>query len=283
MKCLIIYYSLTNSTSQVSKSISNGLNQAGVETTLCNIKDEAPPDLENFDLLGIGTPVYIYQIPINVQECIESLSNKNKIKSFAFLTYGTYSWNASELLKNAMMKRGFDIQGWFYSHGADYFLGYISRGCLASPGHPNSDDLAMAQKFGYDMGAAASAKLWPESSISPPLIYHFEQMMLSRNLVRGYHQKQFKLDKEKCIKCNICINGCPMHNLSPNNDGFPSWEKKCIMCLSCELHCPKEAIKSPMSASMMNPIMNYNVKKIMKDPEIEKCKVKLHNGKINLI
>ncbi|MBW8380967.1 MAG: 4Fe-4S binding protein, partial [Youngiibacter sp.] len=84
--------------------------------------------------------------------------------------------------------------------------------------------------------------------------YHFEQMMLNRNLVRGYHQKQFKLDKEKCI-----------------------------MCLSCELHCPKEAIKSPMSTSMMNPIMNYNVKKIMKDPEIEKCKVRLHNGKINLI
>jgi flavodoxin/Fe-S-cluster-containing hydrogenase component 2 len=280
MKCLIIYYSLTNSTSQVAKSISIGLKQAGVETTLCNIKDTIPPDLENFDLLGIGTPVYVYQIPINVQECIESLSNGNKIRSFAFLTYGTYAWNAGELLKKAMLKSGFDIQDWFYCHGADYFLGYISRGCFASPGHPNTDDLVKAQKFGFDMGAGNAARLWPESHISPPLIYRFEQMMLSRSLVRGYHQKQFKLDKEKCIKCDICVKGCPVHNLNHDNDGFPSWDGTCIMCLSCEMHCPREAIKSPMSTAIMNPFMNYNVKKIMRDPKIEKSKVRLHNGKI---
>lgn len=283
MKCLIIYYSLTNSTSQIAENISVGLKEAGVDIRLCNIKDENLPDLQEFDLLGIGTPVYYFQIPINVLECIDRLQNKNKIKSFAFLTNGTYAWDAGNMLKKALLKRGFSICGWFYSHGAGYFLPYNKRGCLASPGHPDSEDLARAKKFGYDMGTASGETLWPEKTKTPPMIYRLEQNLTKRVMIRSIFQKCFYHSKRKCIKCGVCIKGCPVHNLDRTNEGFPRWNRSCIMCLSCEAHCPKEAILSPVSWPVMKPLIRYNVKKISEDPDLEKIKVRHHHGKTEVI
>ena len=283
MKCLIIYYSLTNSTSKIAENISIGLKKAGFDIRLCNIKDENLPDLQAFDLLGFGTPVYYFQIPINVLECIENLLNENKIKSFAFLINGTYAWNAGDMLKKALLQRGFNISGWFYSHGAGYFFPYNKLGCLASPGHPTSEDLARAQKFGYDIGTASGEILWPEKTKSPPMMYRLVQILTKRGMIRSVFQKCFYLNKRKCIKCGVCINGCPVHNLNRGAKGFPHWNNACIMCLFCESHCPREAIQSPVSWPVMKPLVRYNVKKIMDDPELEKIKTRHHNGKIEIL
>jgi flavodoxin/ferredoxin len=283
MKCLIIYYSLTNATSQIAESISMGLKKTGFDIRLFNIKDGNPPDLQEFDLLGIGTPVYYFQIPINVLECLDRLSNKNKIKSFAFLLNGSYAWNAGAMLKKAMLKRGFSICGWFYNNGAGYFLPYNKLGCLASPDSPTSEDLARAQKFGYDIGTASSANTWPEQTISPPIIYRLEQVMTKRVMIRSVFQKLFYLNKRKCIKCGICIKGCPVHNLNRSSEGFPHWNRSCIMCLSCESHCPENAILSPVNWPVMKPLIKYNVKKIMDDPALGKIKIRHQHGKIEKI
>jgi len=205
-------------------------------------------------------------------------TNKRNIPSFAFLTYGTYAWNAGELLKKAMITSGFKPNGWFFSHGADYFLGYLKKGCFASPNHPTEEEKEAARRFGHDMVTAGTG--WPESIQPPPVIYRIEQIFLGRRPIRLYFQKKFKLNKDKCIRCGICMKGCPSKNISLNPEGFPVWGRNCIMCLSCELHCPKEAIVSPISWPVMNLIMKYNVSHILKDPDIEKLKVTLHNGKI---
>lgn len=278
MKCLIIYYSLTNSTALIAENIAEGIKNSGSDAVLCNIKDEYPPDLDEFDMLGIGTPVYVFNVPINMLECIEGISNKKNIPAFAFLTYGTYAWNAGDLLKKAMNKSGFKPKGWFFSHGADYFLGYLKKGCFASPSHPTQEEKEAAKRFGYDM--VSSGNSWPQFTQSPPVMYRIEQILLNRHLVRLYYQKQFKINTDLCISCGVCSEGCPTRNIHLNPEGFPVWGQNCIMCLSCELHCPKEAIASPMSLPFMNPIMNYNVSHILKDPDIEKSKVILRNGKI---
>jgi len=283
VKCLIIYYSLTNATAQIAENISTGLERAGFHVRLCNIKDESLPDLQEFDLLGIGTPVYYVQIPINVLECIETLSNEKNIKAFAFLTNSSFAWNAGDMLKKEIFRRGFSISGWFYSNGTGYFLPYIKQGCLVSPGHPTSEDLERAQQFGYDMGTGSGESRWMEKTTLPPMIYRLEQNLTKRVMIRRIYQKLFYLDKRKCIKCGICVNGCPTQNIIRDIEGCPSWNKSCIMCLSCEFHCPKEAILSPVSWAIMKPLIRYNVKKIMDDPGLEKIKARHHDGKIDTL
>lgn len=278
MNCLIIYYSLTNSTALIASNIADGIRASGSNAVLCNIKDDTPPGLDEFDMLGIGCPVYGFNVPINVLELIERLTNKKNIPSFAFLTNGSYAWNTGELLKKALNKAGFEPKGWFYNRGADYFIGYLKRGCFTSPNHPTQEEKEAAKRFGYDM--MTNDNSWPELTQSPPIVYRIEQILLNRHLVRLFYQKHFKLKTDLCISCGICERGCPTRNIHLNPEGFPVWGRNCIMCLSCEMHCPKGAIASPISWPVMNPIMNYNVSHIMKDPDIDKLKVTLHNGKI---
>lgn len=283
MKCLIIYYSLTNSTGRVSQSIAEGLLRSGCSVTQCNIKDQAVPDLKGFDLIGVGSPVYYYQIPRNVLEFLESLPIQKGVRSFAFLTNGSYAWNAGEKLEKAMQKKGFHVTGWFYCHGTGYFLPYIRLGYLESPNYPSQEDLTRAEQFGYDMGTGSDGMLWPEKSAKPPVIYRLEQVLTHRILIKAVYQKMFSLDKGKCIRCGLCVKGCPVHNLTKDTTGYPHWNKQCIMCLSCEMHCPKEAIRSPVSWAIMKPLVKYNVKKIRNDPELDKVRTSHRNGKIEFL
>jgi flavodoxin/NAD-dependent dihydropyrimidine dehydrogenase PreA subunit len=283
MKCLIIYYSLTNATAQIAENITIGLQKSCFQVKLCNIKDEPHPDLQEFDMLGVGTPVYYVQIPINMLECLETLSNTINMKAFVFMTNSSYAWNAGDMLKEEMARHGLSISGWFQCYGTGYFLPYIKQGCLVSPGHPTAQDLERARQFGYDMGTGSGESIWIEKTNPPPVMYRLEQKLTKRVMIRRIYQRLFYLNKKKCTKCGICIKGCPTQNITRDAEGFPKWNKTCIMCLSCESRCPQEAILSPVSWSIMKPLIRYNVKKILDNPRLDKVKAQHHNGKIDAL
>jgi 2-oxoisovalerate ferredoxin oxidoreductase delta subunit len=51
------------------------------------------------------------------------------------------------------------------------------------------------------------------------------------------------LDKEKCIKCNICWKFCPDVAISAKEDEYPELDlEHCKGCGICARECPKEAI-----------------------------------------
>lgn len=56
-----------------------------------------------------------------------------------------------------------------------------------------------------------------------------------------HYAKNVKIDTNKCINCNLCINNCPMHNLVSKEDKVVSLGK-CTKCYKCVTNCPKEAI-----------------------------------------
>jgi NAD-dependent dihydropyrimidine dehydrogenase PreA subunit len=50
---------------------------------------------------------------------------------------------------------------------------------------------------------------------------------------------------EKCDSCGICMRVCPVDNIlmSQSESPTPVWQHKCVNCLACYHHCPKEAIQ----------------------------------------
>ncbi len=56
------------------------------------------------------------------------------------------------------------------------------------------------------------------------------------------------IDKEKCVKCGICVSHCPVPgkavNFQKGKEQPPVYDyKKCIRCYCCQEMCPKHAIK----------------------------------------
>ncbi|WP_053955721.1 4Fe-4S binding protein [Inediibacterium massiliense] len=52
-----------------------------------------------------------------------------------------------------------------------------------------------------------------------------------------------KIDEQKCIHCNQCVNICQFHALAGTNNGVLVFEKLCHGCGACTLTCPVDAIK----------------------------------------
>ena len=279
VKCLIVYYSLGGTTKRIANEISKGLKNTGFEVDIHDIVDGLPPSIENYDLLGLGTPTYYFRPPFIITDYIKSLP-KIKIPYFSFILYGTIIGDGGNRIRKKLNKKiGRDI-GYFKCNGTENFYGYIKRGIVTYPSHPDLEDLKQAENFGksiesnlYNIGYK------PEDfDKKPGFIYRFERFTTQKWIVQKFYYRFFKVNKFKCTKCGICVNSCPTNNINMEKGNLPKFGKNCIGCFNCELKCPEAAISSVLDWKIFSPFMDYNVRKIPKIPSVEMIKVKLNKG-----
>ena len=57
--------------------------------------------------------------------------------------------------------------------------------------------------------------------------------------------KRFHVKKDKCVKCGICANVCPVGDIKGGHGEYPEWlhHKDCLTCFTCYHHCPHHAIE----------------------------------------
>lgn len=280
LKCLIMYFSQNHTTARVAENIAAGLRRAGYITHLCNLKDESCPNINNYDLVGIGTPVYYYRPPFNVQDFITGLPQLNKQRFFVFMLHGAYSWNAGDYIKRALLKKNAEIIGYFQCRGAGYFLGYLKLGYLFSPSHPTVEELNLAENFGFQVGNNELVFVEYKKS---PIIYRIERLFTSKWLTQNVYYRFFKVDNKKCSKCGLCMKLCPTKNINEDENGFPVWSGNCLLCVMCELKCPNDAIKSPIGWFAFRPFLFYNTKSASKDPSLQNVKVIHKNGQTKTV
>ena len=57
--------------------------------------------------------------------------------------------------------------------------------------------------------------------------------------------KPFHVEKQRCVKCGICANVCPVDNIEGGHGLMPKWKhtNRCLTCFACYHHCPHHAIE----------------------------------------
>ena len=57
--------------------------------------------------------------------------------------------------------------------------------------------------------------------------------------------KRFHVEKDRCVKCGICANVCPVEDIEGGKGMYPKWlhHKDCLTCFTCYHHCPHHAIE----------------------------------------
>jgi flavodoxin/Pyruvate/2-oxoacid:ferredoxin oxidoreductase delta subunit len=280
-KCLMVYFSQTGATARAGERIAAGLRASGFEVEACNLKDRKPPEVRDYDLLGIGAPVYAFAPPLNVSDYVNGLPRLDGKPAFVFVTYGTFRFNAADRIRRPLARKGAKEVGLFHCRGADFYLGYLKLGHLFSPDHPTAGELAAAEGFGREV--AARVKEGRESiaprETAPPLIYRIERLSFSRWMSAWVHTRFFKLDVQKCNMCGLCAARCPVGNVTESEAGYPVWGRNCLLCLTCEMECPEEAIASLQNSWAFRPFMKHNVRKASEDPSVTHVKVTHRNGR----
>jgi Pyruvate/2-oxoacid:ferredoxin oxidoreductase delta subunit/flavodoxin len=270
----------------VAESIAAGLRTAEYQVDLYNMIDGRPPDLDGYDLLGLGAPVYYFRMPFTVMDYVSSL-NLNALPglagfpTFVFLLYGTFRGNAGNLIRHTLADKGAREVGYFCCMGGDYYLGYLEQGYLFSPDHPTTEELAQAESFGRQVAAHAAGEPYdrPGDDPQPILIHRLERSLVNRWLVNQVYSRLFVVDAEQCTACGLCMQVCPTRNIAEDEDRRPVWGRDCEACLFCALKCPQDAITTPASRWFFRPLMAFNVRYAARDPSLDRVRVTHERGR----
>jgi flavodoxin/ferredoxin len=280
-KSLIVYFSQGGTTARTAESIAAGLGSAGYQVDRHSLMDGPPPSLEGYDLLGIGAPAYVFRPPFSVTDYVQSLPNLNGLPVFVFVLYGTLPGDTGNILRRMLAGKGAREVGYFTCRGDDYFIGYIKQGYLFSPDHPTAEELAQAEAFGQAVAARVAEPEYvrPADDPAPAAVYRLERLSTHRWLVEQFYSRFFHLNKDKCTACGLCIQECPTGNLSENEKGQPVWGRDCLFCLYCEMHCPEDAITSPINWPLFLPFLKYNISRAKRNPALDHVRVKHGQGR----
>jgi flavodoxin/NAD-dependent dihydropyrimidine dehydrogenase PreA subunit len=281
-KALVVFYSLTRTTAQVAERIAAGLCSTGMQVELCNLRDDRFPSAEGYDLLGIGTPTYYYRPPFNVIDYLEQLPSLAGKPAFVFALHGSYLGDCGNLVRQILNRKGARELGYCHCFGADLFLGYLKEGYLFSPEHPTRKELAEAETFGRTVAAGLAGSPVPETAPDPgpAILYRLERWLTNRWLVEQVYSRLFRVSRKKCTSCGLCMKRCPTKNIARDRRGRPVWGRNCLLCLQCEMHCPEEAITSVVSWPLFRAAMRCNVRRALRDKNLDHVRVVCRRGRI---
>jgi flavodoxin/Pyruvate/2-oxoacid:ferredoxin oxidoreductase delta subunit len=280
-RSLVVYFSQGGTTARVAESIAAGLRAMEWQVTLCNLKDTKPPAFDGYDLLGIGAPAYYYRAPFKVMDYLNNLPRLDGLPTLVFVLYGTYMGDTGNAIRRVLSRKGAREVGYFHCYGADFYLPYLKQGYLFSPDHPTAEELSRAESFGREAAGRIASHEYARAKEdpSPAIMYRLERFLTNRWLTKQVWSRLFRVDDKRCTSCGLCINLCPTGNIIEGKQGRPTLGRKCLLCLTCEMECPEEAITSPPTGPLFRPFVIYNVRHASRDPSLEHVRVKHSQGR----
>ena len=251
MKCVIIYYSQTGNTKKIAHAIHKGMNRVAEQCDIAQLKDSRPQDVDRYDLIGLGSPVWMGGFSPNMRIFVENLPEQKGKHIFSFNTHGVMPELYFPSVVRKLKAKGFTVIGWRDWYGSAHFQ--VAPQPYFTDGHPDEIDLNEAEDFGAEMVEKSQKISAGETDLIPPLpeLTLTPQLLVLLDFYQSGHNPhgRLKYDREKCTypKCRLCVDHCLMSyiDLSADPPRYGSEGDECDMwmgCTFCELICPTDAI-----------------------------------------
>jgi flavodoxin/ferredoxin len=280
MKCIVIYYSVSGNTGKIAQAIHKGMGRLADHCDIVAIKgtDGVPgmrlAHLLEYDLIGIGSPIWNNTLPPNVLAFIDDFPSfhktylhktafekrlplKQRKHCFFFLTHGVHPGDGMKKAWASVKGKELTIIGWNDWYGAA-FSTWMGKP-HAADGHPDDIDLKEAEEFGKQMVERSRRISGGETGLIP-------ELLTGEDYVREYgyypdrkvylgakwlsHLYNVSIDMEKCTRCGLCAEHCPMDNIDLDADSPVLGN--CMWCTVCEMVCPTGAVDCEMERVKQN-------------------------------
>ncbi len=245
-KVLVIWYSQAGHTERNGKLIAATLAARGLKVEATDYRSFNSAKLSGADLIIVGTPVYYYDVPVNVRQWISSLPEITGIPVAAYVTYGGEGgnqYNASCSLAELLASRGgvpvaIDTFRNMSTYPPTWAAGHEQR-VLDYSYLPDRNTYKRVRAFALKAGKNAD-----EGKKSS-----FSKMFDFREAIKGtvvmwagfkLFSGGYAIDKKTCTRCGICVRKCPVGAID-----LSAWkinEDTCIACMGCVNNCPVDAV-----------------------------------------
>lgn len=238
MKFLLVYFTGTYNTRYLTDKISEKLVEGGHDVDKVEIKKDTPiKDTKGYDFIGFSYPIYGFNTPLPFDKYIKKLKFQKGQKYFIYKNSGeTLAMNnaSSRGILRLMKRRKAEFRG-EYHYVMPYNIHFKYDDEFVKQILVEDDKLIKIMIHNLENGVVCHIKSkW---------IYNFAAFFVAIVKIAGnVNSFLYKVDKDKCTKCNKCVNTCPEKNVYVK-DGKIKFHHHCAMCMRCSFFCPTDAIK----------------------------------------
>lgn len=265
MKVLLITFSGTNNTFICANFIKKYFlnNDHEVDHYLYKANKEFNYNLDDYDLIGIGYPIYGFNIPKPLYKFLLTLKVNKPINYFIYKVSGEpFKVNSasSSLIVNKLKKKGFNL---IYEK---HFL--MPYNIIFEYNDSIKKEMYLyLEKLTEVMVEDILNNTYLINKYS--LMYRFISFLFRLVWIAGpVNSKLTSINYKKCIMCKECILNCPTNSLYLNKKNKIKVKSSCAICMKCAHDCPKDAFRFGFLHLMkINGKFNYN--KLLNDPNIK--------------
>lgn len=239
----IFWYSGTGNSFVVAEKIANTFATAGVETNIVQINSTLHPEIAPGELIGLVFPVAAAGTYPFIWEFFNRLPRANNLVFMAD-TLGSYSGGIKGPLAKVLRQKGYQPYGAIeikmptnFPPGREITENSLK---LIAPG------LEKAKEFAKTLLDGTAR--WSDIPVWSAMLGAVCRLTSPWKLMR----KVFKLriDPDKCTKCGLCVQLCPVINFHQENGGIPMIKNLCQSCMRCIAFCPVGAITTKAGKRM---------------------------------
>lgn len=264
MKSAVIYYfSGTGNTELVANMFREEFPKHEYNIDMIKIEDvlknNLTIDINEYDLIGIGSQVIGYGAPSIVYKFIQRLPEAKDKKIFIFRTAGgaaPINYNVSKSIIRRLRKKGYDV---FYerifSIGSNWVIKFndnVVKELYEATRKKVSimcDEVMRCEKRILKTSLGLKILMEFVAFISRPCFN-----LLGKDLAVN----------KSCVNCGLCIKNCPVQNIYEKNSKI-KFKLNCNCCMRCIYSCPKNAISFRL-VKFFAVSGGYNIKKTLEKP-----------------
>jgi len=274
-RALVLWYSQTGQTRRYAKLVGCILKGKGLAVDVRDMQEFDKNLLPNYDLIVVGTPVFYYDTPANVNEWLKKIPSIKGTPVAAFVSFGGPEGNqhnaSTHILKLLTAKGGVPVGRDAFRNIATYPTPTWNNPKQISGQHlPNAVTFDQVRRFtadvmeritrgetisvGYEVALREGLSLLP--------LVWLNKKAISKHTV----------DAEKCIGCQTCVKKCPTKAINPSKQTVD--KEKCLACFGCLNNCPADAVVMEYRGERLYGFPEYLKRTkitIMEPPELNTC------------
>jgi NAD-dependent dihydropyrimidine dehydrogenase PreA subunit len=263
-KAIIFYFSGTGNTEKVLNMLATALGQEGVQSD-CYAMDDCLrnrniPDTADYDSVGIGYPIYAFNVPSIVAAFIRKLPKADGKPVFVFKTAGEpflLNRASSYYIFSHLRKKGY-----LFDYERHFLMPYNIM-------FRYNDEVVkqiylLSQKLARKMASDLSKGITHKPYFNPLIV--FVSFIFRIQWIGAAINGRLLRTGNSCSLCQKCVRECKTGNIRLE-DGKIRFGWNCTMCMRCIMYCPQKAIR----AGILEPWAirgAYDFERILSDASI---------------